>query len=442
MSNDQYPPSEPAQSSVKQAQARPKRESAQTTACQHIHLLEALPYPAWIKNRRAEYLYANKAYSELLGQPVHTIKGKTDRQIFPRHLHQQLAHSDAQVFKNKQTVELDDIVLFESKADKFWLSKSPLIDASQQTNGILGIMKPSAADQTNTQSLPDLALTAVRNSNEAVIITDDNFKIIFVNSAFSSITGYSQSEVINKPANEINTNWLAPEFMDSIQHNLHYHDYWEGEAWNRNKDGNLYSENIKISVARSPDRKVSHYIGQFTDNTEQRQAQEKLEFLAFHDPLTGLANRALFLDRVTRCIQMAERNKNHCAVIYLDLNDFKPLNDRYGHPFGDEVLKKVADKLHNLVRKVDTVSRQGGDEFALLLEETTSIEGAILVAQKVIASLKEPMQINDQTINIGASAGIAVYPDHGKSSEKLIGNADKAMYAAKFLGGNGYYLYK
>lgn len=440
MSNDQFHARELSTTTRKKHNSR--KETAQLPL-QQVSLLEALPYPAWIKNRRAEYLYANAAYAELTGIPAESLKGKTDRQIYPSHLHQQLTESDALVFRNKSTVELDDFALFEDTHDRFWLSKSALIDSNGNANGILGIMKCQQAPQLNsTSSLPELSYTAIKNSNEAVIITDSDFKIIFVNSAFTSITGFNDQEVIGQPASIINTNWLAAEFMDSIQHQLHYHNHWEGEAWNRTKDGNLYSENVKITVERTAAGNISHYIGQFTDNTEQRQSQEKLEFLAFHDPLTGLANRALFQDRVTRAVQLAERNNSLCAIIYLDLNEFKPLNDRHGHQFGDLVLKSVSDKLRQLVRKADTVSRQGGDEFAILLEDTPSIEGALIVAQKVIASLQEPMKVSDTSVNVGASAGIAIYPEHGTEAEKLIGNADKAMYAAKFLGGNGYYLYK
>ena len=263
----------------------------------------------------------------------------------------------------------------------------------------------------NETSHKDLAAHAIKHSNEAVIITDAEFKITLVNPAFIRITGFSASEIIGSPASIINANWLATEFMESIKHQLHYHGCWEGETWNRKKNG-------------------------------QKQPQEKLEFLAFHDALTGLANRALFLDRVSQSIHQSNRNNTRCAVIYLDLNEFKPLNDTYGHPFGDKVLIHAAQVIKEAVRKVDTVSRQGGDEFSVLLEETPSIEGAVIVAQKIITSIRQAFVIDNINVSIGASAGIAVYPEHGSDADKLISNADKAMYAAKSLGGNGYYLYK
>lgn len=411
-------------------------------AIQQLSVLSALPQPAWIKNRRAEYLFVNDAFAHLLGLPAAQIKGKTDRQLFPKHLHSELVDSDAKVFLTQSPVELEGLRLLKDSQYSFWLSKAPLKDKQGNVNGIVGLMRSSYEAPKDQSSIHYLYEAALKQSNEAVIIADANLHITLVNPAFVRITGFQEQDVLNQPASKINATWLEPEFIESIKHNLKYQGHWEGETWSRKKDGQLYSERIKISVVFDANGQVSHYIGQFLDNTEQKQAQERLEFLAFHDPLTGLANRELFLDRVTYAVQHAKRNENLCAVIYLDLNEFKPINDTYGHPFGDKVLIQAAQRLLHAVRKVDTVSRQGGDEFAVLLEDTTSIENVVLISQKIITSLRQPMVIDGTEVTIGASAGIAVYPDHGDEGSKLIGNADKAMYAAKFLGGNGYYLYK
>lgn len=409
---------------------------------QQLTILEAIPYPAWIKNRRAEYLYANTAYASAIGVPVSSIKGRTDRQLFPKFVHDQLIDSDALVFHERTTVELDNIYLHSTASETYWISKSPIKDKLGKVTGIVGIMKRSSNHSTFDSLQAELTSHSLKHSNEATIIADAEFKIALVNPAFIRITGFIENEIIGLPASTINASWLAPEFMESIKHQLRYHGYWEGETWNRKQDGQLYNEKIKISVIRTDEGEITHYIGQFIDNTEQKQAQEKLEFLAFHDALTGLANRALFLDRVSQRIQQSNRNETHCAIIYLDLNEFKPLNDTYGHPFGDKVLVHAAQTIRNAVRKADTVSRQGGDEFSVLLEESGSVESVLLVAQKIIASLREIFIIDDIEVSIGASAGISIYPEHGTDAEKLISNADKAMYAAKFLGGNGYYLYK
>lgn len=442
MEQDQFEQQKVKDTPIQRYNSEPHNSESSAVTSQQLSLLEALPYPAWIKNRRAEYLFVNQAYSNLIGTPASKCKGKTDRQLFSKHLHSLLVDSDAKVFSQARTVEIDDLMFEAQSPDTYWLSKSPLMDKSGKVSGIIGLLKKNKRVQSDSISLADLAGVAFRNSNEAIIVADIDFNIILSNPTFSRITGFSEQDIIGKPASAINANWLAPEFMESIKHCLHYQGFWDGETWNRRKDGQLYSEKIRISVVKSAKGDVSHYIGQFTDNTEQKQSQEKLEFLAFHDPLTGLANRALFQDHVTQSIQNAERNKTLCAIIYLDLNEFKPLNDTFGHAFGDKVLVQASGRLRDIVRKADTVSRQGGDEFAILLNETASIEAAVLVAQKIISSLRQPMQIDDQTVSIGASAGISVYPEHGDGADKLIGNADKAMYAAKFLGGNGYYLYK
>lgn len=417
---------------------KPRGNHDSSEHLQQLSILEALPYPAWIKNRRAEYLYANQAFCTLFELELHNLKGRTDRQVFPGHFHAIMVDSDARVFREKNTVELFDLEL--SHHGVFWVSKSPLIDKQGNASGIVGLMRKTTVSE---EAVPtSLHTQALQSSNEALVIADADFNLVMINPAYSQITGFTPEEVIGQPASHIHASWLAPEFMASVQHQIDHQGYWEGETWNRRKDGQLYSEKIKLSVVYSPDGKITHYIGQFFDNTEQKQAQDRLEFLAFHDSLTGLANRTLFHDRVDQSINHSKRNGTLTAVIYLDLNEFKPLNDKFGHKFGDSVLVNAARIIREAIRKTDTVSRLGGDEFAVLLTEASTIENSVMIAQKIVNQLRQPMQLEGKTVSIGASAGIAIHPDHGTNAEALINAADKAMYAAKNLGGNGYYLYK
>jgi diguanylate cyclase (GGDEF)-like protein len=217
--------------------------------------------------------------------------------------------------------------------------------------------------------------------------------------------------------------------------------HWDGEIWNRRKDGTIYPEWISISTVRNENGAIINYIAIFTDITERKAAEDRIRHLAQYDFLTDLPNRALLFDRLTREFFEARRYNKRFAVLFIDLDKFKPVNDQYGHAVGDLLLREVARRLAGNVRDSDTVSRQGGDEFIILVPELPEIEQVVQLGLKLLRILDEPHLIDGHTLHVTPSIGIAVYPDDGEDVDTLMKNADTAMYRAKNAGRNNLQCY-
>lgn len=275
-------------------------------------------------------------------------------------------------------------------------------------------------------------------SHDGVMIVDAQNNIVSINPAFTRITGYLSEEVIGKDPRILSSGRHDPDFHRGVWESLQKTGCWDGEVWNRHKNGSVYLEQLCIRTVTDSNNRVINRVGIFSDITQERAARESITHQAHHDFLTNLPNRLLFCDRFNQQLAIANRHKTKFAMICLDLDSFKPINDTLGHHIGDLLLVAVADRLTSLVREIDTVSRFGGDEFAILVSEVGSIEDVTTLAGKVLTSLNQPFLIGDHTINISGSLGVALYPDHGTDMQTLMHNADMAMYQAKRNGGNSY----
>jgi len=290
----------------------------------------------------------------------------------------------------------------------------------------------------NTYNLKSLEMSSAvfEHTMDGVLITDINNKIIHVNNAFLDITGYSQDGIIGK----------NPKILKSGKHNKHFYHamwdklisdgYWQGEVTNRKKNGEIYIEWLSINTIKNAQGQIENFIGIFSDVTHQRQDAHNHAYLATHDPLTGLSNRLLLNDRLSHAIDHAERFNKCISLIFCDLDNFKPINDTYGHTVGDEILKRVGNSLKEILRKEDTICRFGGDEFVILLEDLNSFEYLDNILHRINRLTNTPCIIDGNRITIGMSIGASIYPDDGESSEELIQSADKAMYRAKNHGKN------
>ena len=216
---------------------------------------------------------------------------------------------------------------------------------------------------------------------------------------------------------------------------------WNGEIWNRRKDGDLYLERMTVSMVRDTDGVPLHYVSVFSDITVLWRQDEHIKHLAFHDALTELPNRTLLMDRINQKLINSDREQCRLALLFLDLDGFKPVNDRFGHNVGDDLLKEVAKRLLSLVRQSDTVARLGGDEFVILLNNPSGKDEITSIADRVVGAINAPIEGLGETYRIGASVGIAVFPADAGTSVDLIKHADTAMYAAKALGGNSISFY-
>ncbi len=283
-----------------------------------------------------------------------------------------------------------------------------------------------------------LAAAVFEVIDDGIVVTDAENAIIAVNPAFERVTGYAAGEVIGRNPRILSSGRHTPAFYAEMWETLLTTGRWHGEVWNRRKSGELYVQRLTLSVIRGRDGRIVNHVGVFNDITEAKQLAETASYRAHHDVLTGLPNRILFADRLTQALAMALRENRRLALLFVDLDGFKEINDQFGHVTGDCVLEAVAARMLQSVRDSDTVSRFGGDEFVILLPDIRQTSDAQVAAEKVLIALTEPIDLDCGPVTIGASIGIAVFPANGTTAEALLRNADAAMYAAKRGGKNRY----
>lgn len=280
-------------------------------------------------------------------------------------------------------------------------------------------------------------------STLGMLRTDSRMRIIAVNGAFTKITGYSSDEAIGKTPNMLSSGKQDPVFYEEMWKKISGHGFWSGEIWNKRKNGDIYPELLTIDSISNWNDEPEGFIGVFADLSHLKNSSNDLGYLAHHDPLTGLANRLLLSARLEKSLELVKRNNAKTAVLFIDLDAFKPVNDSLGHAIGDAVLVEVASRLSSVVREADTITRWGGDEFIIVLDEVHADENAAIVATNIVAALgAQPFIADQHTIYLGCSVGISIFPDDGESSGVLVRNADTAMYQAKGLGGNQFCFYE
>ncbi len=293
-------------------------------------------------------------------------------------------------------------------------------------------------EQKRAEEELKLAARVFESSAEAIMILDAKRNIVNVNSAFSGITGYRHDEVVSRSPRLLDSGRHSEEFFRHMWERIEHQGQWQGELWGRRRNGQVFPALLNMGGVLDDRGHAINYVGIFRDITEIKQSQEQLERLANYDSLTGLPNRNLFYDRLKHGIDRARRVKKRLALLFVDLDNFKVINDTLGHDAGDELLKRVASRLGGSIRTEDTVARVGGDEFIVLLEEVEDIAAVAETARRINHSLFIPMNLNGECIDITGSIGISVYPDDGEEIGVLLKNADTAMYVAKEEGRNKY----
>lgn len=283
-----------------------------------------------------------------------------------------------------------------------------------------------------------LSAVVLENTSEGVVVTDHNNRIIEVNEALLHITGYEREELLGQEPNILSSGTHDRDFYAEVWEQLQNQGVWRGEIWDRRKNGELFSAWQTINMIRNDAGEVLNYVSIFSDISAIRQSQEKLDFLAYHDPLTSLPNRVLFMDRLTQALEKSAREKTKLAIIFIDLDRFKNINDTLGHALGDKLLVDAASRFLMNIRKSDTVARLGGDEFVVLLENIESDEHIVYFAEKLLNTFIDPFVINENHLHLSLSMGICISPDDGRDVETLLKNADAAMYRAKEQGRNGF----
>lgn len=301
-------------------------------------------------------------------------------------------------------------------------------------SSIIGIV----LDRNKSQESLRLFQKVFEGSEEGIMITDPNKVILLVNAAFTKVLGYTMAELLGETPKKLASGHHDRSFYAGMWNSINTFGHWHGEIWNRRKNGEIFPEWLAISAVNDPSGKTTHYIGIFSDISERKNAEEQIRYLSSHDVLTGLPNRMLFKDRLENAIAFAARAHRKVALLNLDLDNFKMLNDSLGHAAGDDLLRCVTSELKMCVRDTDTLCRPGGDEFFIALANMPDTDSISTMVDKILERISKPIILEGRTLSLSCSIGIAVYPDDGGNFETLMKRADKAMYQAKDAGRNTY----
>ncbi len=387
-----------------------------------------------VKDTAGRYRFVNRRFMEFFGLDEAPTE-KTDGQIFAdAQLSREFRERDLEVLGTLAPAYRTQRITTSSGDKTLDTVRYPLFD----DKGVAYAICTQAEDVTlrfHAEEQLRLAAKVFEQSGEGISITDPTGRIITVNQAFTRMTGYAAEEAIGKTPAILKSGRHDDEFYLRMWETIHDRGWWQGEVWNRRKNGEIYPEWLTINVVRDEAGQVSHYVGIFSDISAIKESQRRVAYLASHDELSGLANRALFKDELNHALGRALRRGYRLAVLFIDLDNFKTINDTLGHETGDRLLKEVAARLKESIRAGDLVARMGGDEFILLVEDAPP-EVVRQVAQRVIDNLSLAYRIGDHELFVTCSIGVAVCPDDGEDAKTLIKNADTAMYRAKEAGRN------
>jgi diguanylate cyclase (GGDEF)-like protein/PAS domain S-box-containing protein len=404
-------------------------------------LLDNFPFLVWLKDTESRFLAVNRPFAESAGfTDTEQLKGKSDLDIWPHELAETYRADDQEVMANRTQKELEEEVTDRGAHRWFETYKAPVTDETGELLGTVGFAR-DITERKQADEYRRLTAKVFESTAEGVIVTDPAGDIVDVNRAFTEITGYGKEEVIGQNPKILNSGRHDIDFYRTMWQSLEESGRWHGEIWDRRKDGGLFPVWQTISSVTDENGVLTHYVSVFTDISHIKHSQQQLDHLAHHDALTDLPNRLLLNERLEQAIRRAERHGSQLAVIFLDLDNFKHINDSLGHPAGDRLLQIVANYLQDSVRQEDTVARIGGDEFVALMEDIGRPANAGIAAEKLMSIFDEPIQLEGREIGVSASLGISLYPRDGVDPSMLLRNADAAMYRAKAEGRNAYQFY-
>lgn len=307
---------------------------------------------------------------------------------------------------------------------------------SDAIHGMVTNLTQEIAERKRAEEGLKLAGKVFENNTEAIVITDAENRIIMVNEAFTTITGYQPEDVLGQNPRIFSSGKQSKEFYRAFWEQLLDEGYWEGELWNKDKQGRVFPEWMIVLLVRDEVGAPTHHIAIYSDITERKQKEERIQYLANYDVLTGLPNRNLLNDRLVQALSFSRSTGNKAAVLFIDLDHFKNINDTLGHVVGDALLEEVAKRLQSCLRPTDTIARQGGDEFVAIMPGIVRESDAAVAAENIILAMDEPFRVEGNSLTITPSIGVSIFPDDSEKPTVLMRNADMAMYRAKESGRN------
>lgn len=402
------------------------------------NLIDAIPSHIFIKNQHGEYQGCNKAFQTYIGAPEEEIIGKTNNQLFPAVKADYLNGIEQEVLASKQAITHEYWCNLQCEQQQLLETQHrPLLNADNQIEGIVGVSRDITERQRSQERILTLS-QAIEQNPVSVIITSVDGYIEYVNRAFETATGYSRSEIIDQAIEALKSEHIPEPQYASLWRALKSGQSWQGELQNTKKNGESFWEYAHVTPLFDSQNRIKHYLAVMQDISQQKAQEAKILHQAHFDSLTQLPNRFLSLDRLEQLMQDAKRHKTMVAVLFLDLDDFKKVNDTLGHETGDQLLIAATQRLCSAVRDTDTVGRLGGDEFIVLLSDLQSPQDAQPIAQKILELLRQPLSVSNRDILLTVSIGIALYPNDGMTTAELLRNADSAMYHSKAQGRNNF----
>ena len=377
-----------------------------------------------------------------INQSFQKITGLNQQQIGQGHFWETLYEQDKElVEKTLKNVHIEQTTFnmeFRFRLPNLivWVKglAEPEFDTQGHFLGLIGTLTDISELKASQDSMR-LSAAVSENSREVVLVTDADVNIVMVNQAFTMIEGYTREETLGRNPSFLQSGKHNKAYFSNMYESLKKTGYFQGEIWNRRKNGEIHPGLLSISKLTDENGEITNYVSTFTDISSIKASEAQLEFLANHDALTSLPNRMLLLTRLSHAIEFSKRNQRQIALLMLDLDGFKNINDSYGHLSGDEILRQLGDRLTSRLRSTDTVARLGGDEFIVMLEDIHHAEYAAQVAQEVIDAIDVPWKLsNGIEVHVSTSIGISIYPEHGIESLDLLRHADAALYQAKAAG--------
>lgn len=384
--------------------------------------------------------FVNVRMAEMLGYTTDEMLGLNVMELMDE-VNQKKCHANLQR-RREGVSEYSDYELIHRDGHRVHvtIASSPVFTDKNEYDGVIAAVIDISDTKQQELSLRMLS-SAVEQSATMVVITDQDGVIEYVNPRFCDVTGYTVEEVLDQNIGILRSEEIDTEIMADLWGTVTSGENWHGEFHTRKKNGDLYWSLLSVSPIKDEHDRITHYVSVSEDVSQLKEARMKMEQLAYVDSLTGLANRLLFRDRLEQVLKTIQRNHSQAALLYLDLDDFKRINDSMGHDVGDALLMKVAERLRQCVRHQDTVARMGGDEFVILLVDVDGMAGASSVARKIIDALNVPCKLLKHELIVTPSIGITLAPDDSLNADILLKNADMAMYRAKSEGRNNFQFY-